>query len=83
MRLDPGGAPDDLKLIGFGYFGPNGKVSDWIADGLAEVPIGIGMGGRNIPHWCRHRVGTVKSFLDIDICRCLDAKTSCKINEAG
>jgi hypothetical protein len=37
----------------------------------------------NIPPWCRHRVGTVKSFLNIDICRCLDAKTSCQIHEVS
>jgi hypothetical protein len=38
-------------------------------------------GGSTIPPWCRYRVGTVQSFLNIDICICLDAKTPCKINE--
>jgi hypothetical protein len=36
-------------------------------------------GGSTIPPWCRHRVGTVESFHNIDISRCLDAKTSCRI----
>jgi hypothetical protein len=38
VRPDPGGAFDDSKLTGFGCFSPNDKVSDWIADGLAEGP---------------------------------------------
>jgi hypothetical protein len=38
---DPGGASDDSKLTGFGCFSPSDKVSDWIADRLAEGPTGI------------------------------------------
>jgi hypothetical protein len=41
MILDPGGTSDDRRLIGFGCFGPNDKVSDWIANRLAEGPTGI------------------------------------------
>jgi hypothetical protein len=41
MRLDPGGATDDCKLTRFGCFSPSDKVSDWIADRLAEGPTGI------------------------------------------
>jgi hypothetical protein len=40
-------------------------------------------GGSAIPPWCRHRVGTVYSFLNIDICRCLNATTSCKIKKVS
>jgi hypothetical protein len=45
MRLNPGGAPDDRKLTGFGCFSPSSKVSDWIADRLAEGSTGIGAWG--------------------------------------
>jgi hypothetical protein len=45
MRLDPGGAFDDSKLTGFGCFNPSDKVSDWIADRLAQGPTGIGAWG--------------------------------------
>jgi hypothetical protein len=41
VRPDPGGAPDDSKLTGFGCFGPSDKVSDWITARLAGVPIGF------------------------------------------
>jgi hypothetical protein len=67
MRPDPGGASDDRKLTSFGCFGLNDKVSDWIARRLAEGPKGIAAwGGSTISPWCRYRVGTVQSFLDID-----------------
>jgi hypothetical protein len=36
VRLDSGGASDDHKLTGFRSFGPSDKVSDSIADRLAE-----------------------------------------------
>jgi hypothetical protein len=40
--LDPsGGESDDSKLTGFICFGPSDKVSDWIADRLAEGPTGL------------------------------------------
>jgi hypothetical protein len=42
VRPDPGGAFDDSVLIGFGGFSQIDKVSDWIADRLAEGPTGIG-----------------------------------------
>jgi hypothetical protein len=42
VRPDPGGAFDDSKLNGFGCFSPSDKVSDWIADRLAEGSAGIG-----------------------------------------
>jgi hypothetical protein len=45
VRLDPGGAPDDSKLTGFGCFSPSDNVSDWIADRLAEDSTGIGAWG--------------------------------------
>jgi hypothetical protein len=38
MQPDPGGASDDSKLTGFGYFSPSDKVSDWITSRLAEGP---------------------------------------------
>jgi hypothetical protein len=41
VSSDPGGASDDSKLTGFGCFGPSDKVSDWIADRLAEGPTEI------------------------------------------
>jgi hypothetical protein len=41
VRLDPDGASDGRKLTGFECFGPSDKVSDWIADRLAEGPTGI------------------------------------------
>jgi hypothetical protein len=41
VRPDPGGASDDNKLIGFGCFGPSGKISDWMADLLAEGLTGL------------------------------------------
>jgi hypothetical protein len=59
MRLDPGGPFNDRKLTGLGCFGPGDKGSVWIADRLAEGPTGIAACGSTIPHWCRHRVGTV------------------------
>jgi hypothetical protein len=83
MSLDPGGASDDSILTGYGCFGPSDKISDWIASRLAEGPTGIAVWGLAIPPWCHHRVGTVESFLNIDICICLDAKTSCKTNETS
>jgi hypothetical protein len=45
VRPDPGGASDDSKLTGLGCFSPSDKVSDWIADRLAEGPTGIGAWG--------------------------------------
>jgi hypothetical protein len=41
-RLEPGGASDDSELTGFGCFGPSDKVSDWIADRLADGSTHIG-----------------------------------------
>jgi hypothetical protein len=41
VRPDPGGSSDDSKLTGFGCCSPSVKVSDWIADRLAEDPTGI------------------------------------------
>jgi hypothetical protein len=41
VRPDPGGASDDSKLTGLGYFGRSDKASDWIADRLAEGPTGL------------------------------------------
>jgi hypothetical protein len=52
VRLDPDETPDDRKLTGFGCFGPSDKVSDWIADRLAEGPTGIGAWGATIMPWC-------------------------------
>jgi hypothetical protein len=45
VKPDPGAASDDIKLPGFGCFGQSDKASDWIADRLAEIPIGIGARG--------------------------------------
>jgi hypothetical protein len=45
VKADPGGTFDDSKLTGFGCFSPSGKVSDWMADRLAEGPIGIAAWG--------------------------------------
>jgi hypothetical protein len=42
VRSDLGGLSDYSKMSGFGSFGPSDKASDWIADRLAEDPIGIG-----------------------------------------
>jgi hypothetical protein len=81
MRHDPGEASDDCKLTGIGCFGSSDKVSDWIASRLAEGPTGIVAWGSTVPPWCCHRVGNVKSFLNIDMCKCPDAKTSCKKNK--
>jgi hypothetical protein len=83
MSLASGGASDDSKLTGFGCFGPSDKVSDWIADQVAEGPTGIDPWEVDYLPLCRHRVGTVYSFLNIHTCRCLDAKTSCRINKLG
>jgi hypothetical protein len=41
VRPDPGGASDDSKLTGVRCFSPSDKVSDWIADRLAEGHTGI------------------------------------------
>jgi hypothetical protein len=79
MKPEPGGASDDCKLTGFGCFSPSYKVSDWIADRLAEGTTGIAAWGVDY-FWCRHRVGNVYSFLNIDVCGCLDVTTSCSIN---
>jgi hypothetical protein len=49
-----------------------------MADKLAEDLQALSHGGSTITPRCRLRVGTVKSFLNINICICLDAKTSCK-----
>jgi hypothetical protein len=49
VRLDPGEESNDRKLASFGYFGPRDKVSDWIADRLAEDPTGIVAWGSTIP----------------------------------
>jgi hypothetical protein len=81
MSPDPGRASDDGKLTGFGCFRPCDKVSDCIACLLAEDPTGIGAWGSTISPWCRHRVGTLQSFLNIDMCRCLDAEIPCKLHE--
>jgi hypothetical protein len=78
VRPDPDGAFDDSKLTGFESFSSSDKVSHWIADRLAEGPKGIDAWGVDYSalvssprwHW--------DSFLNIDICRCLDAKTSYK-----
>jgi hypothetical protein len=59
VRLDPGRAFDDRKLTGLGYFGPSDKVSDWIANRLAEGSISIVAWGSTLLPWYRHRVGTV------------------------
>jgi hypothetical protein len=45
VRPDSGGASDDSKMTGFGCSGPSDKVSDRIADRLAEGPTGIGAWG--------------------------------------
>jgi hypothetical protein len=49
VRPDTGGASDDSKLTGFGCFSPSDKVSDWMADWLAEGPTGIGAWGIDYP----------------------------------
>jgi hypothetical protein len=59
VRLDPGGTSDDRKLTGFRCFGQSDKVSDWIADRLAEVSSGIVAWGVDYSVCRRHRVGTV------------------------
>jgi hypothetical protein len=41
VRPDLGIASDDRKLTSFGCFGPSDKVSDGIAERLAEGPTGI------------------------------------------
>jgi hypothetical protein len=47
VRLDSGGASDDHKLTGFRSFGPSDKVSDSIADRLAEgLTSNVAWGGR-------------------------------------
>jgi hypothetical protein len=46
VRPDPDGTADDSKLTSFGFFGSSGKVSDWIADRLADSLTSIGKGGR-------------------------------------
>jgi hypothetical protein len=57
VRPDPGGVSDESKLTGFGCFSPRVKASDWIADRLAEGPIGIAVCGvdhsamMSSPHW--------------------------------
>jgi hypothetical protein len=57
VRLDPDGTSDDSKLTGCGCFSPSGKVSDWIADRLAQGPTGIGAWGVDysalvsLPRW--------------------------------
>jgi hypothetical protein len=45
VKPDSGGATDDSKLTGFGCTSSSDKVSDWIADFLAEGPTGIGAWG--------------------------------------
>jgi hypothetical protein len=45
VKIDLGGASDDRKLTGLGYFGPSDKVSDWIADRLMESPTCISLRG--------------------------------------
>jgi hypothetical protein len=57
VRPDPGGAFDDSKLTGFGCFCPSDKVTDWVADRLAEGPTGIDAWGVDysalllLPRW--------------------------------
>jgi hypothetical protein len=84
MRLDPGGAFDYSKLTGFWMFSPSDKASDWIADRLAEGPTGIVAPSvvdystvMSSPRW--HCL----IIYNIHICRCIGAKTSCKLNEAS
>jgi hypothetical protein len=59
VRLDSGEALDDRKLTGFECSGPSDKVSDWIADRLAEDLTGIVAWGTASLPWRCHRVGTV------------------------
>jgi hypothetical protein len=63
--------------------GPSDQVFDWMGDQLAEDPTGCVAWGSTIPPRGRHLVGTVLSFFNILICRCLDAATSCKIKKAS
>jgi hypothetical protein len=84
MRPDPDGTPDDSK-------------TDWlwtILDRVIKCLVGWLIGWRraiqalwhgmsNILPRCRHRVGTMYSFLNMNICRCLNAKTLCKIKKAS
>jgi hypothetical protein len=70
MELDPGGASDDRKLIGFGCFGPSDNVSDWIANRLAEGRTGIVGWGV----FCRPDQFSRNRYVDDNIClfvRCL------------
>jgi hypothetical protein len=46
VRPDHSGAPDDSKQTAFERFSPSGKVSDWIADRLADGPTGLVAWGR-------------------------------------
>jgi hypothetical protein len=65
------------------FFSPSGKVFDWIADRPAESPTDLGAWGVDYFALVSSSRGTVLSFLNIDMCRCLDAKTSCKIKEVS
>jgi hypothetical protein len=60
MRTDPNETPDDTKLTGLGCLSPSDKISDWIADRLAEGPTGIATWGvvyfALVPSPRRHRV---------------------------
>jgi hypothetical protein len=59
VRPYPGGAFDDSKLTGFGCFSPSDKLSDRIADRLAEGPTGIGAWGVVCFALVSHRFGIV------------------------
>jgi hypothetical protein len=83
MTLDPSGASYDRKLTGFGCFSPSDKVSEWIASRLAEGPTGIIAWEVDYSALVSSPRWHCESLLNIYICRCLDANTSCKINEAS
>jgi hypothetical protein len=57
VRPDLGETSGDSKLTGFGCFSQSGKVSDWMADRLAEGRTGIGAWGvdysalMSLPRW--------------------------------
>jgi hypothetical protein len=68
---------DYSRVTGFGYSGPSKKVFHWTASLLSDSLNGISHREATLPLWCLHRVGTVKSFLNIEISRCHHTKASC------
>jgi hypothetical protein len=76
-----GGASDDRKLTGLDVLV---RVTKYLIGSpiiWQEALQALSQGGSTVPPWCRHRVVTVLSFLNTQLCRWLKTETSYKFSE--